>query len=337
MEKRVFGTLPSGTEILEYTLRTESAEVSIMTLGGTITRFVVAGIDIMLGFPQLEDYFEDDSHQGALIGRYGNRIKGARFTLNGKEYTLAKNNGNNHLHGGTIGFDRRIWTVESASETELTLSLDSYDGEEGYPGNLHVTVVYRLEGASLSIDYTARCDADTVCNLTNHSYFNLNGCGSGDVKGHRVLLFGDRYTEVDGELIPTGNRPGVVGTPFDFLTVHTIGERIDGNFKGYDHNYLLSPTESETACGYTLPVAAVVEGERLRMTVLTDQPCMQFYTANFLKGDSPKLKGGYTKHPMAGFCMETQLEPDSPNRGEAILRAGEVYRHTTVYSLTERT
>ena len=336
MNTRVFGTLPSGSEIIEYTLRTDAAEVGIMTLGGTITRFVVAGIDVMLGFERLEDYFEDDSHQGALIGRYGNRIKDGRFTLNGKEYLLAKNNGKNHLHGGTIGFDRRVWTVEDVKENEITLSLDSYDGEEGYPGNLHVVVVYRLEGAALSIDYTATTDADTICNLTNHSYFNLNGCGSGDVKGHRVLLFGDRYTEVDSTLIPTGNRPEVVGTPFDFLSVHTIGERVDENFKGYDHNYILSPTEQAEANGFSLPIAAVVEGDRLRMTVLTDQPCMQFYTANFLSGDSPKLKGGYTKHPMAGFCMETQFEPDSPNNGGAILRAGETYRHTTVYSFTER-
>ncbi len=337
MEKRVFGTLPSGTEIMEYTLRSESAEVGIITLGGAVTRFVVAGIDVVLGFSRLEDYLEDNSYQGAIIGRYGNRIAGARFSLNGKEYLLSKNSGSNHSHGGIIGFNRRVWTVESASASELVLSLDSYDGEEGYPGNLHVTVVYRLEGSSLSIDYTARSDADTVCNLTNHSFFNLNGCGSGDVKGHRVLLFANRYSKVDRTLIPTGEHPEVVGTPFDFLTVHTIGERLDESLVGYDHNYLLAPTERATVCGYELPIAAVVEGDRLRMTVLTDQPCMQFYTANYLVEKSPKFKGGYEKHPLAGFCMEAQFEPNSPNRGEAILRASETYRHTTVYSLTERT
>ncbi len=336
MEKKIFGTLPSGTPIEEYTLRTEEAEVGIITLGGTITRFVVAGIDIMLGWPRLEDYFEDDSHQGALIGRYGNRIKGGRFTLNGKEYVLAKNNGNNHLHGGTIGFDRRIWTVEAASDTELTLTLSSYDGEEGYPGNLAVTVVYRLDGGALLIDYTAKTDADTVCNLTNHAYFNLDGCGCGDVKEHSVVLCGDKVTAVDEELLPTGEHIDVVGTPFDFLTAHTIGERLSEDFTGYDHNYVLAPTETVDLCGYTLPLAATVEGKSLRMTVATDQPCMQLYTANFLKGDSPRLKGGSGKKPFAGFCMETQLEPDSPNRGGAILRAGETYRHRTVYSVEKK-
>ncbi len=336
MEKRIFGCLPSGTAIEEYTLKTEAAEVGILTLGGTITRFVAEGIDVVLGWPRLEDYFEDDSHQGALIGRYGNRIKDARFSLNGKEYLLAKNNGNHHLHGGTVGFDRRIWSVSEASDTHLTLTLASYDGEEGYPGNLTVTVTYRLEGGALLIDYTATADADTVCNLTNHAYFNLNGCGNGEVKEHVVTIAADRVTATDSELIPTGDRPSVEGTPLDFRTPHTIGERLSDDFIGYDHNLWLAPVEQRELCGYMLPVAATVEGEALRMTVLTDQPCMQFYTANFFKGDSPRLKDGSGKHPFAGFCMETQLEPDAPNRGEAILRAGETYRHRTVYALEKK-
>ena len=336
MEKRVFGTLPSGNEIIEYTLRTESAEAGIITLGATVTHLTVSGINVILGFERLEDYLADRSRQGTIIGRYANRIKNGHFSLNGTEYTLVKNSGNNHIHGGTIGFDSRIWTVESASDTELTLSLDSYDGEEGYPGNLHVTLVYRLCGSSLSIDYTATSDADTVCNLTNHSYFNLNGCGNGDVKGHRMLLFAQRYSKVDAELIPTGEHPEVTGTPLDFLTVHTIGERLGEEFAGYDHNYILTPSEHRTVCGYELPIVAVAEGDRLRMTVLTDQPCIQLYTPRGFSAGGPNFRGGYEKLPFAGFCLEAQLEPDSPNNG-VFLRAGETYRHTTVYSLTERT
>ncbi len=333
MKTRVFGTLPSGKEILEYTLSSDVAEVGIIPLGGTITRFVAYGHDIVLGWPTLEDYFEDDSHQGALIGRYGNRIAQARFTLNGKEYQLAKNNGNNHLHGGTIGFDRRIWEVSAVSKNEITLTLSSYDGEENYPGNLDVTVVYRLDGGALTIDYTACCDADTVCNLTNHSYFNLNGCGNGIVKEHTVTIHAEHYTAVNDELIPTGERPAVEGTPFDFRTPHTIGERLSPAFPGYDHNYILSVNDKDER---GVGTAAIVEGEEITMTVLTDQPCMQFYTAGFLTGGRPRLKGGARKQPFAGFCMETQLEPDSPNHGGAILRRGETYRHTTVYAVTKK-
>lgn len=333
MEKKMLGTLPSGMPIEEYTLRTETAEVAIMTLGGIITRFVVCGIDIMLGWSKTEDYFQDGSHQGALIGRYANRIKGGRFSLNGKEYILAKNNGNNHLHGGTVGFDRKIWRVESATDAELALTLSSCNGDEGYPGNLEVKVIYRLVGGSLLIDYFATTDADTVCNMTNHAYFNLDGCGCGDVKAHRIVLHADRVTAVDRELIPTGEHIPVGGTPLDFLTAHTIGERLSESFAGYDHNYVLSPSETVELCGYRLPLAATVEGKSLRMTVATDQPCLQLYTPSSFGGDSPRFKDGSAKRPFAGFCMEAQLEPDSPNRGGGILRAGETYRHRTVYSV----
>ena len=336
MDKKVFGKLPSGTPVEEYTLHGEDAEVSVITFGGAITRFVVAGTDIILGFPTLEDYFEDHSHQGALIGRYGNRIAKARFTLNGVEYKLAANNGRNHLHGGIIGFDRKIWGVESADDASLVLTLHSPDMEEGYPGNLDVRVTYRLTGSALSIEYEAKSDADTVCNLTNHSYFNLNGCGSGDVLNHVVTIAADAYTEVDGELIPTGNRPDVTGTPFDFRTPHAIGERIAETGGGYDHNFILSKKPPVPIAGYTLPRVATVAGDRLMMSVFTDQSSMQFYTANFLSGDRPVMKGGAVKHKHAAFCLETQEEPDSPNHGGAILRAGETYHTGTVYEIKQR-
>ena len=333
MNKRIFGTLPSGTAIEEYTLSDGAAEVSIITFGGAITRFVVDGIDVELGFPTLEDYFEDHSHQGALIGRYGNRIAKGRFTLNGIEFKLAQNNGNNHLHGGVIGFDRKVWTVASADDKTLVLTLHADDMEEGYPGNLDVTVTYRVTGYALSIEYEAKSDKDTVCNLTNHSYFNLNGCGSGDVLNHVARIFADAYTEVDDELIPTGNRPDVTGTAFDFRTPHAIGERIAETGFGYDHNYVLTKKPPFPIAGYSLSPAAVVTGDALQMTVYTDQPCVQFYTANFLSGDRPLLKGGAVKHKHAAFCLETQEEPDSPNHGRAILRAGETYHTVTVYEV----
>ena len=336
MNKRIFGYLPSGTPIEEYTLSDGSAEASVITFGGAITRFVFDGTDIILGFPTLEDYFEDHSHQGALIGRYGNRIAKGRFTLNGVEYKLAQNNGQNHLHGGIIGFDRKVWGVESADDKTLVLTLHSDDMEEGYPGNLDVKVTYKMTGSALSIEYEAKSDKDTVCNLTNHSYFNLNGCGSGDVLNHVVKIAADAYTEVDDELIPTGNRPDVTDTPFDFRTPHAIGERIAETGNGYDHNYVLAPKTPYPIAGYSLPRVAVVTGDRLSMSVFTDQPCMQFYTANFLSGDRPKLKGGAVKHKHAAFCLETQEEPDSPNHGGAILRAGDVYHTVTVYEIKQK-
>ena len=193
-----------------------------------------------------------------------------------------------------------------------------------------------LDGGALLIDYTATTDADTVCNLTNHSFFNLNGCGNGEVKDHLVTIAADRFTAVGEDLIPTGERPSVDGTPFDFRTPHTIGERLSDEFFGYDQNFMLCPSEKRTACGYTLPVVATVEAEALRMTVLTDQPCMQFYTGLYLKGESPRLKDGSGKRPYAGLCMEAQVEQDAPNRGEAILRPGEVYRQRTVYAIEKK-
>ncbi|MBR5044937.1 MAG: galactose mutarotase [Clostridia bacterium] len=333
MNKRIFGTLPSGTPIEEYTLKSEGAEVSVITFGGAITRFVVDGIDVVLGFPTLEDYFEDHSHQGALIGRYGNRIAKGRFTLNGVEYKLEQNNGNNHLHGGVIGFDRKVWSVAAADGTSLALTLHADDMEEGYPGNLDVRVTYRLTGYALSIEYEAKSDKDTVCNLTNHSYFNLNGCGSGDVLNHVARIFADAYTEVDDELIPTGNRPDVTGTAFDFRAPRAIGERIAETGSGYDHNFILATKPPFPIAGYSLPPAAIVTGDKLVMSVYTDQRCVQFYTANFLSGDRPRLKGGAVKHKHAAFCLETQEEPDSPNRGGAILRAGDLYHTVTVYEV----
>lgn len=333
MNKRIFGTLPSGTEIEEYTLSDGAAEASIITFGGAITRFVVDGIDVMLGFPTLEDYFEDHSHQGALIGRYANRIAKGRFTLNGIEYKLAQNNKGNHLHGGIVGFDRKLWGVEFADDRTLILTLRADDMEEGYPGNLDVRVTYRMTGYALSIEYEAKSDKDTICNLTNHSYFNLNGCGSGDVLNHVVKLTADSYTEVDDELIPTGNRPDVTGTPFDFRQPHAIGERIAETGVGYDHNFILSQKTPYPIAGYSLPRIAVVSGDRLTMSVFTDQRCVQFYTANFLSGDRPLLKGGAVKHKHAAFCLETQEEPDSPNHGGSILRAGDTYHTVTVYEV----
>lgn len=330
MNKKTFGIFNTGAEVYEYTLRTDEAELAVITFGAIIRKFTVCGTDIVGGYDSLEDYIADDSHQGAIIGRVANRIGGARFVMDGKEYRLPKNDGENCLHGGE-GFDRHLWQVREATDTSLTLTYHSEDGEEGFPAALDVTVRYSLSGTALTIDYEAVPDGKTPVALTNHAYFNLNGLG-GDVLSHTAQLFADRYTEVDGALIPTGVCPSVGGTVFDFRTPHTIGERVGGDFVGYDHNYHLTGEERVTIGGKTLSVAAKVCGERLAMTVLTDRPCIQFYIGNFL-GGKPDFKGGVKRIRHGAFCLEAQTEPNCVNRGEGFYEAGEKYTQTTVYEV----
>ena len=332
MEKRIFGFLPDGSCVHEYTLRTAQAEVCILDMGGIVRRLVTEGLDVVGGYDTLEDYLADTgSYQGALIGRVGNRIGRARFVLDGKEFLLAKNDGKNHLHGGNIGFNRRMWNVEEATDDTLALSLLSPDGEEGYPGNLSVNVTYRLRENALCIEYNAVSDADTPVNLTNHSYFNLDGYDGKDIFSHKLQLLADEVTEVDEELIPTGKRRNVEGTVYDFRLMHGIGERLDHTFTGYDTNYILQKgLPMVDVAGYSLPqIATVCYGKRA-MEVFTDQPCVQFYTANFL-GGKPDFKGGVEKQAHHAFCLETQEEPDAVNHGGGILKAGQKYHHVTVY------
>lgn len=323
---KLFGKLDTGAEVYEYTLKNGDAEVAIITFGAIVRKFTVFGTDIVGGYDNIEGYLVDDSHQGAIIGRVANRIADAKFVMDGKEYHLPKNDGENCLHGG-CGFDRHVWGVKEASDDTIVLTYRSEDGEEGFPSALDVTVRYTLVGTALKIEYTAVPDGKTPIALTNHSYFNLNGLG-GTILGHTVEIFADRYTEVGDDLIPNGNRPGVCGTVFDLTSPIEIGKHVGKDFIGYDHNFILSPTEFEGGLG----LAARVSGDRLKMSVYTDQPGVQFYIGNFL-GGAPDFKGGVKRVLHGAFCLETQTEPNCINHATGFYGKGEKYTHTTVYKI----
>ncbi len=347
-----FGKTPDGTPVEIYTLRnSKGVEARIMTYGGIVTSLKVPDKngqlgDVVLGFDNLDSYTKDSyvkgcPYFGALIGRYGNRIALAKFSLDGQAYTLAANNGVNSLHGGLRGFDKVVWTATPAMSkdgTALQLTYVSKDGEEGYPGNLSVTMIYTLtDDNALHVDFTATTDKDTVCNLTHHSYFNL--AGKGDILGHVVEINANRFTPVDSGLIPTGELRPVAGTPFDFTTPHAIGERItntnDEQIKlgnGYDHNWVLNKMGKEFSIA-----ARVHEPTSGRtMEVWTTEPATQFYTGNFLDGTLIG-KGGWTYQFRNGFCFEPQHYPDSPNHPDfptTELKPGETYKNTIVYKFS---
>jgi aldose 1-epimerase len=331
--------MQDGTEVELYTLTSSSGMVAkLTTYGATLTELRVPQkdgtmADVVLGFDSLEGYLAGRSYFGCTAGRYANRIAKGKFTLDGKEYTLATNNGPNHLHGGLQGLDKKVWKGQewmTRSGPAVIFTHRSVDGEEGYPGNLDIKVQFSLtEDNGLRIDYGAKTDKPTILNLTNHSYFNLAGAGSSDILGHDMMIEADHYLPVDEGLIPTGEVAPVKGTPMDFTTPMAIGARIAQVEGGYDHNYCLNSRDRSLALA-----ARVKEPKSGRvMEVLTTQPGVQFYTGNFLDG-SVKGKGGvaYDKH--FGFCLETQHWPDSPNRSafpSVVLRAGEAYSETTIY------
>ena len=279
------------------------------------------------------DYETRDGYLGAVVGRYANRIAKGQFSLNGQTYSLAVNNGPNHLHGGIVGYSYRVWTVEELTPQKAVLTLESPDGEEGYPGALSLRVTYSLEGSALSLHYEALAHGDTVCNLTNHSYFNLAGQGSGPVLDQTLSLCASRYTPADETSIPCGTLESVEGTPMDFRTPTPIGARIEDDFEqlklghGYDHNYVVDGpvgTLRPAARAFSSKTGIVMETE-------TTLPGMQLYTANFLPEGCPG-KGGASYGPRHAFCLETQFFPDSPNQPafpSTVLRAGERYDHTT--------
>lgn len=330
-----------------YTLRNGNAEVSICSYGGIVTSFKVPDKtgkigDVVLGFDNLEDYIKSSPYFGALIGRYGNRIAKGKFTLNGREYSLATNNGANALHGGLKGFDKVVWSahpVQNPDGPALELTYLSKDGEEGYPGNLSVKAVYTLTGDNaLKLEFTATTDKDTVVNLTHHSYFNL--AGKGDVLNHVVMIDADRFTPVDSGLIPTGELRPVEGTPFDFRTPTAIGARIkqdDEQLKfanGYDDNWCLN-----NSTGALRLAARVFEPTSGRvLEVFSIEPGLQFYTGNFLDG-TLKGKDGWVYQFRDAFCMEPQHYPDSPNHPDfpsVVLKPGETYHNTIVYRFSVR-
>jgi aldose 1-epimerase len=348
-----FGKLKDGRAVELYTLRNgRGMEARIMTYGGVVTYLSAPDArghfaDVVLGYDSLAGYLKENPYFGALIGRYGNRIAKGRFSLDGHDYSLPINNPPNSLHGGAVGFDKVLWRVARARVTtagpELALEHVSADGDQGYPGNLHVTAVYTLtEDNGLRLDFTATTDRSTVVNLTNHSYFNLRGVG--DVLGHVVQINADRFTPVDETLIPTGELKSVAGTPFDFRTPTAIGSRIEADDeqlkfgRGYDHNWVIDATAVPDSRGLRLD-ATVYEPESGRvLEVLSDQPGLQFYTGNFLDG-TLRGKGGQLYSHRAAFCMEPQHFPDSPNHPgfpSTVLKPGETYESHIEYRFSAR-
>jgi len=342
--KAEFGVLPDSTKVSLYTLVNHSGiTMKVTNYGGIITSLLVPdkngkAADIVLGYDSLPGYLEAPSYFGALIGRYGNRIANGKFTLDGTEYVLAKNNGPNHLHGGVYGYDKVVWEAEefkTDSAVGIKLHRLSKDGEEGYPGNLDVTVTYTLnDDNSLVFDYTATTDKATPVNLTQHSYFNL--AGGGDIKTHELMISASKYNVVDSTLIPTGELREVKGTPFDFTTMKPIGKDLEatgGNPVGYDHNFIL-----DTKSISELAVRVVEPNSGRIMEVYTDQPGVQFYSGNFLDGTITGKSGTFYQQ-YTGFCLETQHFPDSPNQPAfptTILKPGEKYHTTTIYKFSAK-
>jgi aldose 1-epimerase len=346
LEQQLFGLTPDGRAVDIYTLTNDNGlEARIMTYGATLVALRApdrsgAPADVVLGFDEFRQYLEQHPYFGCVIGRYANRISRACFNIGPKCYRLAANDGQNHLHGGSVGFDKIVWNAQaqlSADGPQLALSYFSPGGEEGYPGNLQVRVTYTLtERNELRLDYNATTDQDTVLNLTNHSYFNLAGAGT--IHDHVMFLSAGRFLPVNKELIPIGEQRRVRGTPFDFTRPRSIGSAISCDevqlrlTGGYDHCWVLA--EESGPCALAAELYDPDSG-RL-MTVFTTQPGIQVYSGNFLDG-SIRGKGGqpYCKH--AGLCLETQHFPNSPNQPafpSTLLRPGEVYHQTTVYQLT---
>ncbi len=348
--KEAFGTTKGGEAVDIYTLKNAKGSVAkIMTYGGTVVELMVPDKngkmdDILLGFDNLKDYEEKSPYFGCIIGRYGNRIGKAKFTLDGKEYTLAANNNGQHLHGGIKGFDKVVWQAkpfESKEGPGLKLHYLSKDMEEGYPGNLDVTVTYTLTNDNeLKIDYHATTDKPTICNLTNHCYFNLAGQGNGDILGHELMINADNFTPVDEYLITTGQIRPVKGTPFDFTSPTAIGKRINADNQqikygpGYDHNWVLNKDDFEMSLA-----AKVYEPTSGRvMEIFTNEPGIQFYSGNFLDGTLTGKDGKVYGH-RSGFCLETQHYPDSPNKPNfpsVILLPGQIYQTTTIHKFSAK-
>ncbi len=355
VESKSFGTSNDQPVELFILTNANGAVAEITNYGGVVTKLIMPDrngnmADVVLGFDSLDEYKELSPYFGALIGRFGNRIAGGKFSLNGTEYTLVANEmpkRNTHLHGGNIGFDKVIWDAE-AYDTDngpaLELSYLSKDGEEGYPGYLSVKTVYTLTNDNaLKIHFTATTDQDTVVNLTNHSYFNLAGEGSGEITDHQVKIHSDSFTPVNAELIPTGEIRQVAGTPLDFNEFKTIGRDIDADYDqmeicgGYDHNFVIRNDKA----GELALAAEVLEPNSGRvLEVYTTQPGTQFYTGNFLSDEEDLFgKGGKLYPKCSAFCFEPQHFPDSPNKPQfpsAVLKTGDIYDHTIIYKFSTK-
>ncbi|WP_263408678.1 aldose epimerase family protein [Terriglobus tenax] len=339
--KADFGKMPDGKAVEIYTLKSPQVEAKIVTYGARLISVKTADkagkvADVMLGFDTLPEWLAggDKTYDGAIVGRYGNRIGLGKFPIDGHTYQVPTNDGPNSLHGGTVGFDKKIWTAKQVPNG-VEMTVVSPDGDMGFPGTLTAHVTYTLKANALRIDYAMTTDKATVVNLTNHAYFNLTG-GTDNILGHQVRINADHYTPTNKTLIPTGNMDAVEGTPMDFRTAHTVGERIDTPFEpltiagGYDHNWILNGPN-----GVMKLAAEVVEPKSGRtLTVTTTEPGVQFYAGNFLDG-SLTGRGGVKYSKRTGFCLETQHYPDSPNKPgfpTTLLKPGEVRTSTTIFT-----
>ena len=335
-----FGTAPNGEGVFLVKLDNGVIACEIITYGAAIRALTVPDrngnpVDVALGYDTLEEYIRHDGYLGATIGRFANRIAHGQFRLNGRNYTLATNNGSNHLHGGLQGFSHRCWHISQCDNHAVTLTLSSADGEEGYPGRLECSVQFKLEDRSLIVRYHATSDQDTPCNLTNHSYFNLAGHDSGSVLNQTIQLLAEHYTPGNEESIPFGTIEPVANTPMDLRTPTPIGAHIQDDFdqlnyaRGYDHNYVVG-----REIGMLRPIAqAYAPTTGITLQVETTLPGVHFYTANYLP-QGRTGKGGCLYGPRHGFCLETQFYPDAPNQPafpSAVLKAGADYTHCTVF------
>jgi aldose 1-epimerase len=350
IEKNLFGKLPDGKEVYEYTLKNENGMTAkIINYGAIVVSLETPDrngkfADVVLGYDSLAGYIGDKTFQGSIVGRYGNRIAKGKFTLDGKEYQLSINDGENHLHGGTTGFNKVLWTaepIESATDPALKLTYVSKDGEEGYPGNVTLSVTYTItKDNELRIDYSGTTDKPTILNPTHHSYFNLSGDPTKTILDEELMINADKTTEVVPGLITTGKFLNVAGTPMDFRKLTKIGAHINDNDAqlklgpGYDHNWVLN--------NYNKQLQKAVElydsTSGRFMEIYTDQPGMQFYSGNFLDG-TIKGKKGIVYNYRTGLCLEAQLFPDSPNKSNfpsATLKPGETYKQTTIYKFSTR-
>ena len=344
-----FGVLDDGRAVTLFTLSNQAGmRVEIMTLGATITRLFTPDRngtveDITLGFEKAQPYLTESPYFGAIVGRYANRIKEGKFSIDGKDYSLAINNDPNALHGGIVGFDKRIWNASAFTKDGMagvTFSLESKDGDEGYPGTLNVSVTYTLDAENrLKVEYDATTDKATVINLSQHAYFNLNGHASGAITDHELTLYASRYTPVDKTLIPTGDLAAVQDTPMDFRTAKKIGDDIGASFQqldfggGYDHNWVLDKEQLGT-----IELAAELYAPKTgrHMAIYTDQPGIQFYSGNFLDSSITGKDGAVYAH-RNGLCLETQHFPDSPNQPafpSTLLQPGEQYHTVTLFKFS---
>ncbi|MFD2967969.1 aldose epimerase family protein [Sphingobacterium bambusae] len=342
-----FAASIDGKEVKLYTLKNGSLSATLTNYGARLVSLNVADkegkpVDIILGYDTADEFKQHASNfYGAIVGRYGNRIGDATFSLNGETYALEKNDGKNSLHGGTNGVYNKVWDVESSSDSSVTLAYTSPDKEAGYPGTVTMKVTYLLNSAGeLAIDYQATTDKETVLNLTNHAYFNLNGAGSSTILDHELQIDANAITEVDETLIPTGKSLPVEGTAFDFREAHRIGERIEEDNKqlkigkGYDHNFELSKKE-----GYQKVAALYAPTTGIEMQIFTSEPGLQFYSGNFMADTDPKGKGGKVYPFRSALCLETQHFPDAPNQPtfqSTLLKPGQTYTSKTAYRFVNR-